>query len=303
MPAGRFLLMGQPLAPAMELALPDDLAHQARDVLRLASGDTLRLLDGAGGEYPATITAMDRKRVMVRVGERVAGRADPTVRVVLCQGMLKAAKYEWVLQKGTELGVAAFVPLLCERAVAATEEASESKRRRWAKIVAEALEQCGGSRLPELAAPRPLMHALAGMPPGTVAMMPWEEAAARPLRAALLDAAAAAGGVASVSEVRLFIGPEGGFSPGEVALAARAGAIPVTLGPRILRAETAAIAAATLTLEALGALDAGPPAESPYTDKRDAIRHAQKLVRKHVPKDRSLVDELIAERRAEAERE
>lgn len=258
MPAGRFLIAGVALAPGVELALPDTIAHQARDVLRLAPGDSLRLLDGVGGEYPAEVTAMDRKRVVVRLGERETGRADPAVRVVLCQGMLKAAKYEWVLQKGTELGVAAFMPLLCERAVATTEEASESKRLRWAKIVAEALEQCGGTRLPELAAPRPLMHALAALPPGAVALIPWEEGAARPLRAALQDAVTAAGGVASVSEVHLFIGPEGGFSPGEVALAERAGAIPVTLGPRVLRAETAAIAAATLTLEAIGALDTAP---------------------------------------------
>lgn len=258
MPAGRFLLEGQPLAPGLELALPDDIAHQARDVLRLAPGDTFHLLDGAGGEFPATITTLDRKHVTVHIGERIVGRADPAVRVVLCQGMLKAAKYEWVLQKGTELGVAAFVPLLCERAVAAAEEASDSKRRRWAKIVAESLEQCGGTRLPELAAPRPLMHALAGLPPGALALIPWEDAAARPLRAALQDALAAAGGLAAIPEVRLFIGPEGGFSSGEVALATRAGAIPVTLGPRILRAETAAIVAATLAFDAFGALDAAP---------------------------------------------
>lgn len=250
--------MGLSLVPGAELTLPDAIAHQARDVLRLAPGDVLRLLDGVGGEYPAEITAMERKRVVVRLGERMVGRADSAVRVVLCQGMLKAARYEWVLQKGTELGVAAFIPLLCERAVAATEEASESKRHRWGKIVAEALEQCGGTRLPELIVPRPLMHALSAMPPGAIALIPWEEAAARPLRAALQDAVTAAGGVASIPEVCLFIGPEGGFSPGEVAFAERAGAIPVTLGPRILRAETAAIAAATLTLDALGALDAAP---------------------------------------------
>ncbi|HLZ23388.1 MAG TPA: 16S rRNA (uracil(1498)-N(3))-methyltransferase [Ktedonobacterales bacterium] len=258
MPAGRFLLADQALTLGLELTLPDDLAHQARDVLRLAPGDTLRLLDGAGGEYPATITAMDRKRVTVRAGERLAGRADPAVRIVLCQGMLKAAKYEWVVQKGTELGVAAFVPLLCERAVAAAEEASESKRRRWAKIAAEALEQSGGTRLPELAAPRPLMHSLAGLPPGAIALIPWEEAAARPLRSALQEAVTNAGDPVSIAEVRLFIGPEGGFSPGEIALAVHAGAIPVTLGPRILRAETAAIVAVTLALDALGALDAAP---------------------------------------------
>ncbi|MGH2518003.1 MAG: RsmE family RNA methyltransferase, partial [Ktedonobacterales bacterium] len=144
MPAGRFLLREQPLIPSVELSLPDDIAHQARDVLRLVPGDTLRLLDGTGGEYPAAITALDRKHVTVRVGERLMGRADPAVRVVLCQGMLKAAKYEWVLQKCTELGVAEFVPLLTERAVAATDELSPAKRDRWERILAEAVEQSGG---------------------------------------------------------------------------------------------------------------------------------------------------------------
>ena len=258
MPAGRFLVEGVTLSPGAEIELPAEVAHQARDVLRLSPGDTLRLLDGLGGEYPATITALDRKRVAVRLGERVAGRADPAVRVVLCAGVLKAARFEWVLQKGTELGVAEFIPLLTERAVGAADEASEAKRRRWARIVAEALEQCGGTRLPAIAEPRPLMHALASLPSRAVALIPWEEATASPLGDVLRERVAALGGAAAVSEVRVFIGPEGGFSPREVALARRSGALPVTLGPRILRAETAALVAAALTLDALGALAGAP---------------------------------------------
>ncbi len=259
MPAGRFVVEGLTLQPESELELPQEVAHQARDVLRFTPGDTLHLLDGAGGEYPAEVVALDRKRVIVRLGPRVEGRAEPAAHVVLCQGMLKAAKFEWVLQKCTELGVAAFIPLLTERAVAATEEASEGKRRRWSRIVAEALEQCGGARLPEISPPRPLMHALASLPSGGLALIPWEEATALPLRAALQQSVTALGGVNRLSEVRLFVGPEGGFSAGEIALAERAGAIPVTLGPRILRAETAAIVAATLALDALGSLDSPPP--------------------------------------------
>ncbi len=259
MPAGRFVVEGLTLQPESELELPQEVAHQARDVLRATPGDTLHLLDGTGGEYPAEVIALDRKRVIVRLGSRVEGHAEPSVRVVLGQGMLKAAKFEWVLQKCTELGVAAFMPLLTERAVAATEEAGEGKRRRWSRIVAEALEQCGGTRLPEISPPHPLMHALASLPSGGLALIPWEEASALPLRAALQQAVTVLGGVAHLSEVRLFIGPEGGFSAGEIALAERAGAIPVTLGPRILRAETAAIVAATLALDALGALDSPPP--------------------------------------------
>jgi 16S rRNA (uracil1498-N3)-methyltransferase len=261
MSAGRFVLTETPLAPELELELPAEIAHQARDVLRLAVGDGLRLLDGAGVEYPAEVLALDRRRVVVRLGARrlVPPAAPP--RLVLCQGMLKSAGYEWVLQKGTELGVAAFVPLLCERAVAAAEAAGEARQRRWAKIVAEALEQCGGAYLPELSAPRPLLHALKSLPEGGIALIPWEEAGAVPLRTALVEALAAAGGRERVPEVRLFIGPEGGFSAGEVGLATRAGARAVTLGPRILRAETAAIVAATLALDALGALDAAPQRE------------------------------------------
>ena len=136
MPAGRFVVTESALAAGAEIDLPAEIAHQARDVLRLRVGDTLTLLDGAGGEFAAEIVALDRKRVAARLGERARGLAEPPVRVVLCQGMLKAAKFEWVLQKGTELGVAAFVPLLCERAGKAAEEASEPKRLRWDRILA-----------------------------------------------------------------------------------------------------------------------------------------------------------------------
>ena len=253
MPAGRFVVTDVALVTGAELELPAEIAHQARDVLRLRPGDTLTLLDGAGGAYAAEVVTLDRRRVVARLGERVAGVAEPPVRVVLCQGMLKAAKFEWVLQKGTELGVAAFVPLLCERAVKATEEASDSKRHRWDRIVAEALEQCGGFTLPETRQPMPLMHALAGIPEGTIALIPWEEERETSFADAL-QSALAARGAASISELRLFIGPEGGFSEGEVALARRHGAIPVTLGPRILRAETAALVAVTLALAACGGL-------------------------------------------------
>lgn len=259
MPAGRFLIQGSVLATGGELELPAELAHQARDVLRLAPGDTLRLLDGAGGEYPAALVVVERKRVVVRLGTRAEGHAEPAARVVLYQGMLKAAKFEWVLQKGTELGVAAFVPLVSARAVAAAaaEEAGEAKWRRWQSIIVEALEQCGGCWLPELRVPQPLAGALAELPPGAVALIPWEGERVTPLRAALAAAIGQAGAPPQPREVRLFIGPEGGFAAGEVALAARAGAIPVSLGPRILRSETAAVVAAALTLDALGELGAG----------------------------------------------
>lgn len=256
MPAGRFLLRDTALLPGAELALPDEIAHQARDVLRLRPGDALRLLDGAGGEYLATITEVSRRVVTTRIGEREDGPPPLPVRLTLCLGLLKAARFEWALQKGTELGVAAFQPLLTARAVAATEEFGAAKRHRYERIIAEALEQCGGAWLPDLAAPRSLAEALTLAPADAIRLIPWEEAAAAPLSATL--AAEAARRTTPAPTVWLFIGPEGGFTPAEVAAAQATGALAVTLGPRILRAETAAIVAAALALDTLGALAAPP---------------------------------------------
>lgn len=260
MSAGRFLLSGDALVPGAELTLPDEIAHQARDVLRLRPGDMLRLLDGAGGEYPAEVTLVSRRAVSARVGAREEGQPQASARVTLCLGLLKAARFEWALQKATELGVVAFQPLLTERAVAATEEFGASKRRRYERIIAEALEQCGGAWLPDLAPPHTLAEALARVPADATVLIPWEEEAAAPLSETLAHAAAQrrANAAPEAYAVWLFIGPEGGFSAGEVALARESGALPVTLGPRILRAETAAIVAAALALDTLGALRAGP---------------------------------------------
>jgi 16S rRNA (uracil1498-N3)-methyltransferase len=221
-------------------------------VLHLGVGGTLRLLDGVGGEYSARVIEVSRKRVLVRLGAREEGLPDPPVRVTLCLGMLKAAKFEVALQKCTELGVAAFVPLQTERAV--RDEVSEAKLRRWRGILAEAMEQCGGSYMPELAAPQSLSQALSEMPPGGIALFPWEETREPSLRTALEEAVSEAG-VERISKVRLIIGSEGGFSPAEAALAERSGARLVTLGRRILRAETAAIVASALALDTLDALE------------------------------------------------
>lgn len=263
MPAGRFLLNHETLTPGSELTLPDDIGHQARDVLRLGAGDCLWLLDGVGGEYQAEIAQATRRNVVVRVGSRREKESPPAVRLTLCLGLLKATRFEWALQKGTELGVAAFQPMLTERAVAATEEFGAAKRRRYERIIAEALEQCGGAWLPELAAPRALSDVLESAPDDALLVIPWEEEAAASLSGTVAQAAARRTGDADAAQatrdVWLIIGPEGGFSSAEVERAREAGALSVTLGPRILRAETAAVVATALALDALGALRAGPP--------------------------------------------
>ena len=222
------------------ITLPDRLAHQLRDVLRLSIGEQLVLLDNSGDEVLASVTKCNRASVEVQVLDRRAGKSESPVRIILCQGLLKSARFEWVLEKGTELGVAVFAPILCRRSMAGLEDAGPSKQQRWQRIIQEAAEQCGRSRLPELLPARPLMHALNDILPGALALMPWEEEHGQTLREALVSALNR-GDPQPVTAV-LFIGPEGGLMAEEVTLAQRYGVQVVTLGQRILRAETAALA-------------------------------------------------------------
>jgi len=219
------------------LILPDKLAHQVRDVLRLAIGESLILLDNSGDEIVCTIEKNSRAGVEVTVQERRVGQRESAVQIILCQGLLKSARFEWILEKGTELGVTAFMPTLCRRSMAGLEEAGPAKLQRWQRILQEATEQCGRSRVPTLAPIRPLMHALNDIPSDALALMPWEEEQGINLHTALQERSP------KPQIVVLFIGPEGGLMAEEVALAKRHGVQSVSLGPRILRAETAAITA------------------------------------------------------------
>src|SRR5712692_4524047 len=220
--------------------LPKEIAHQVRDVLRLNVGERLILLDNRGDEVVAAVTRSSKAGVEVYLLERRPGKREPGVRIVLCQGLLKSARFEWVLEKGTELGVAVFAPILCRRSMAGLEDAGPSKQQRWQRIIQEAAEQCGRSRLPELLPARPLMQALNDILPGAIALMPWEEEHGQSLREALVPALNR--GDSQPLTVVLFIGPEGGLMAEEVTLAQRYDVQVVTLGQRILRAETAALA-------------------------------------------------------------
>jgi 16S rRNA (uracil1498-N3)-methyltransferase len=258
------------------ISLPKELAHQVRDVLRLTIGEQLLLLDNSGDEVVASVTTISKMGVDVHLLERRPGKSESHVRIILCQGLLKSARFEWILEKGTELGVATFSPILCRRSMAGLEDAGPSKIARWRRIIQEAAEQCGRARMPELLPIRPLMHALNDIPAAAIALMPWEEEHAYSLREALTTPVGAGEDVEegrgplwppapgdscrgplwppapgdspkldaqTTTTVILFIGPEGGLMAEEVALAQRHGVQVVSLGPRILRAETAALTA------------------------------------------------------------
>ncbi len=240
----------------IDVPLPKELAHQVRDVIRLDVGEQLLLLDNSGDEILATVAKTNKATVEVHLLERRPGRSEPAIRIILCPGLLKSTRFEWILEKGTELGVSVFSPIICRRSMAGLEDTGSSKIQRWQRIIQEAAEQSGRSRLPDLLPIRPLVDALNDISPGALAIMPWEEEHSLTLHDALNSSIRSTGDVGatlavarsmepqtlqSLSTIVLFIGPEGGLMAEEVALAQRHGVQIVTLGTRILRAETAAL--------------------------------------------------------------
>ena len=231
--------------------LPEKLAHQVRDVLHLAVGEQLLLLDNSGDEILSTVSRSGRRDVEVELIERRPGKPESPVRIILCQGLLKSARFEWILEKGTELGVATFAPILCRRSTSGLEDAGPGKLQRWQRILQEAAEQCGRARIPQLLPIRPLTQALEDIQPDSLALIPWEEEHTHSLRDALRSVVAERQGRSHQLTIVLFIGPEGGLLAEEIAQAKQHGVQPVTLGPRILRAETAALATVANVMYAL----------------------------------------------------
>jgi 16S rRNA (uracil1498-N3)-methyltransferase len=255
------------LHAAPTITLPTKLAHQVRDVLRIGVGEQLILFDNSGDEVVAEVVRSNHTGVEVQPVERRAGKSESAVRIILCQGLLKSARFEWILEKGTELGVSTFVPTLCRRSMAGLENPGSSKLQRWQHIIQEAAEQCGRACLPELLPIRPLKHALNDIPPGALALIPWEEEREHTLRTVLRSRYGEhpPGGTSPADSqsvgtqfirptitVVLFIGPEGGLMAEEIKLAQRYGVQVVTLGTRILRAETAALTAIANVMYELG---------------------------------------------------
>lgn len=231
------------------VSLPGRVCHQIYRVLRLRPGDRVVVLDGTGWEMEVVLTQVGGERALGEVVERRPAGGEPDAQVVLYQSMLKRDNFEWVLQKCTELGVVEFAPVISQRTVMRkVSDVKEGKMRRWRRIIAEAVEQSGRGRVPVLR--RPVTFEEAVVRPGAevdLPLIPWEEERGRTMRGAV--------GGGTPSSVSVFIGPEGGFTADEIALAEEHGVLPVTLGPRILRAETAAVVATSLIMHELGELE------------------------------------------------
>ena len=219
--------------PGGRVSLPEHAAHHAREVLRLRAGAAVRIFDGAGAEFEAELDSVTRRGVEARIGHAVAARPESPLRLVLALSPLKGDRMELVIQKATELGVAEVWPVITVRTDAAARPALEGTRQeRWEKVASGAAEQCGRAVVPRIA-PTATFAELLDRPFDGQRVVFVETAGVAPL-ASLPPAPAAA---------LLLVGPAGGWEPRETEHLTQTGFAPAGLGPRILRSETAALAA------------------------------------------------------------
>jgi 16S rRNA (uracil1498-N3)-methyltransferase len=233
-----------PLEPGARIRLEGSAASHVTRVLRLRTGEALTLFNGQGGEHAASIERSHGGEVTVLVGEHLAIERESPFPITLAQGISRGQRMDLVVQKATELGVSRLVPVLTERSVVRLDaQQADRKSNHWRAIVIAACEQCGRNRLPEVALPVALRELLR------------EPAADRPRLLLSPDAARRVEDVRRpASGVTVLIGPEGGLSDEEQGHAQAAGFTAVNLGPRVLRTETAAIAAVTLLQREFGDL-------------------------------------------------
>ncbi|MFM9879864.1 MAG: 16S rRNA (uracil(1498)-N(3))-methyltransferase [Burkholderiaceae bacterium] len=235
-----------PLVSGARVQLPAQAARHAQ-VLRLQPGDTVTLFNGEGGEFAAVIEQMGRSDVTVQVGLHTATEREAARGVHVVLGIPANERMDWLVEKAAELGAASIQPLLTERSVLRLAgERADKRRSHWQAIAVAACEQCGRNRLPTVHPLQTFAHwarAMTAPPLPGLRLLLSLQPQARPLSETLASDAANGG------RVTLLSGPEGGLSAAEEALALGLGFVPVTLGPRILRAETAPLAALLLACD------------------------------------------------------
>ncbi len=226
-----------PLLTGTLLELPASAARHVQ-VLRLQPGDLITLFDGqCDGEFAATVAEMGRSHVRVQVGSFSPVARDAARQVHLALGMPANDRMDWLVEKATELGVASIQPLMTERSVLRLSgERADKKQQHWTSVAVAACEQCGGNRVPQVHPVRSLSAWLNTVDPRSATTTTGLLLSLRP-QVQRLSA------MPFSPALRLLSGPEGGLSPAEENAALSAGLTPVTLGPRVLRAETAALAA------------------------------------------------------------
>lgn len=230
------------VCPGQTAPLSDEEAGHALRVLRLPQGARVRALDGCGRAFDAELTVTGKRAALLLLNEAPA--REPALRVTMYLGLLKGERMEYALQKCTELGAHAIVPTLMARCVARGGDGWLARARR---IALEAAKQCGRAHVPVLCAPMPMAQAARAAATHALALVPWEEAGRGGLRQICAERP-------GIEDAAVYIGPEGGIEAQEVELLEQCGARTLTLGARILRAETACVAALALLMGEYGEL-------------------------------------------------
>ncbi len=227
-----------PLAPGSEILLPAQAGEHLTRVLRLEPGAAFTLFNGLGGEYSATLVAGNGKQVMARVLDHLPAERESPLEVTLLQGVARGERMDFIVQKSTELGVMRIVPVLCERSIVKLDVKQRArKREHWQAISISACEQSGRNRMPEVSEPAALGDALTALITGGLRCL---------LAADGEESLASAAARAAPRPIVLLIGPEGGLAENERRLAQVNGFVACRMGPRVMRTETAGLAALSI---------------------------------------------------------
>lgn len=240
----RFFVEPSEIHEGMVMLNEEDAAHALR-VLRLTEGDEILICDGQDTEYRAEIIETGKKTLTAKLGEGYALGSEPKTKITLYQGVPKAGKMEYLVQKGTEIGICRFVPYYSKRCVV---KPGKDKGERHGRVAYEAAKQAHRGAIPQVDSPISFKELCDAVKDHELVLAAWEEEHANTVREALTAQAEA-------KDIALIIGPEGGLAPEETDALAAAGAKVVTLGPRILRTETAGAVLAALVLYERGDME------------------------------------------------
>ena len=218
-----------------QVIIPENLRHQLINVLRLSVGDKITLFDNSGWEYITELKEIKKDNLIGFIIEKQKNSSEPTIKITLYQPILKSDKFEFILQKGTELGVTNFVPIFCDRSIKRwnDDQILTKKYPRWKKIITEASEQCQRGIIPELNKPLDFTKAITYPNKNMskfIALTGNKNSKLKQIPQSNIN-----------MEIGLFTGPEGGFTKEEIELSKANSIKPISLGNRILRAETATI--------------------------------------------------------------
>ena len=220
----------------------DDVKHISK-VLRLRTGDEITICDSCGWDYVCAIEDISPTQVEARILSKSPNKAESPLHITVYQGLPKSDKMDYIVQKCVELGAVSIVPVATARAVVKLHD-EEKKRTRWQKIAAEAAKQCGRGIIPTVGSVADFNEVIDSLEADALNILPYENEDNRRLRDALVGYTG--------DKINIIIGPEGGFDPAEISAAEQKGIHIVTLGPRILRTETAPIAAISAVMYELG---------------------------------------------------